>query len=50
MSNRKLMNGILSRQSRITRLEWHLNRRNFLSRVARKRVERQIELLKQEIR
>jgi hypothetical protein len=50
MSNRILMNGVLRKQSRIARLEWHLQRRDFLSCSARRRVERQIELLKIEIR
>ena len=50
MSNRILMKSVLFRQSRIARLEWHLERKNFLSCDARKRVERQIELLREEIR
>ena len=50
MSNRILMKSVLFRQSRIARLEWHLERKNFLSCGARKRVERQIELLREEIK
>lgn len=50
MCNRKLVSRILSKQSRIARLEWHLKRRDFLSFAARRKVERQIEMLRKEIR
>lgn len=50
MCNRKLVSSVLAKQSRIARLEWHLERRDFLSCAARRRVERQIEMLRQQVR